>query len=241
MPDDTPRGVLVTRPEAGASETAERVAGLGFVPILAPVLAIAVLPARLPAAGKVQAVLVTSGNALPALGPQFHGVPVLAVGDATAARARAAGFADVTSAGRNAEALAALVQERCRPGGGALLLPTARGEGLVLARLLRGAGFAVVRRTVYAAMPQNALPAAAAEALSRGTVAAALFFSPATARSFTKLLLAALPAGCLKAVDALALSPAVAAPLAPLPWRRLRVADRPSQDALLTLLADPTA
>ncbi len=241
MPDARPRGVLVTRPEAGAAETAERVAGLGFVPVLAPVMAVAPLPARLPPPGRVQAVLVTSGNALPALGAAWHGVPVLAVGDATAGRARAAGFADVTSAGRNAEALAALVRGRCRPGAGALLLPTARGEGLALARSLRGSGFAVVRRTVYAAVPQNALPAAAAEALSRGAVAAALFFSPATARCFTKLLLAALPAGCLNAVDALALSPAVAAPLAPLPWRRLRVADRPSQDALLTLLADPTA
>ena len=233
--------MLVTRPEAGAAETAERVAGLGFVPILAPVLSIAPLPARLPSPGTVQAVLVTSGNALPALGAAWHGVPVFAVGDATAARARAAGFRDVTSAGRNAEALAVLVRERCRPRGGTLLLPTARGEGLALAAELRGGGFAVARRAVYAAVPQKALPAAAAEALSGGAVAAALFLSPATARRFTKLLLAALPAGCLKAVDALALSPAVAAPLALLPWRRLLVADRPSQDALLTLLADPTA
>ena len=241
MPRDTPRGVLVTRPEVGAAETAERVAGLGFVPILAPVLSIVPLPARLPKAAGVQAVLLTSGNALPVLGPEFLEVPVLAVGDATAARARAAGFGNVTSAGRNAEALAALVGARCRADGGTLLLPTGEGEGLVLARTLRAAGFAVARRTVYAAVPQNTLPVAAESALARGEVAAALFFSPATARSFTKLLLAALPAGCLKAVDALALSPAVAAPLAPLPWRRLRVADRPSQDALLTLLADPTA
>lgn len=241
MPEARPRGVLVTRPEAGAAETAERVAGLGFMPILAPVLGIAPLRARLPDPGRMQAVLVTSANALPALGAGFHGVRLFAVGDATAARAVAAGFGDVTSAGRNAEALAALVQARCRPEAGALLLPTARGEGMALARALREAGFAVVRRTVYAAVPQKTLPAAATEALSRGAVAAALFFSSATARAFTKLLLAALPAGCVNDVEALALSPAVAAPLAPLPWRRLRVADRPSQDALLTLLADPTA
>ncbi len=231
--------MLITRPESGANETAARVAALGFTPILAPVLAIAALPARLPEPDGVQAVLVTSSNALPALGPGFHQLKLFAVGDATAARARAAGFADVTSAGRNAEALEALVRERCRPGDGALLLPTARGEGLALAGSLRALGFAVVRRTVYAAVPQKTLPVAAEEALSRGAVGAALFFSAATARSFTKLLLAALPAGCLNAVDALALSPAVAAPLAHLPWRRLRVADRPSQDALLTLLADP--
>jgi hypothetical protein len=50
-----------------------------------------------------------------------------------------------------------------------------------------------------------------------------------------------LPAACLGDIAALALSPAVAAPLAALPWHRLRVADRPTQDALLTLLAESEA
>lgn len=240
MPDARPAGVLITRPDSGARDTAGRVAALGLVPIAAPVLAIEPLPARLPPADRLQAVLLTSANGLPALGRELHGLKLLAVGDATASRARAAGFVEVASAGRNAEALAALVLQRCAPARGALLLPTARGEGVQLARMLRDAGFTVHRRTVYAAVPQKTLPGAAVEALAQGRVGAALFFSPATARGFTKLLLAALPAGCLNVVDAIALSPAVAAPLAPLPWRRLRVADRPTQDALLTLLADPT-
>jgi uroporphyrinogen-III synthase len=181
---------------------------------------------------------VTSANALAALGDALRHLPLYAVGDATAARAREAGFAEVTSAGGNAEALAQLLRGCLSPSQGALLLPMARGEGLSLARDLRQAGFAVLRRAVYAAVPHKSLPAAAGTALSRGEACAALFFSPATARSFTKLLLAALPAECVMAVDALALSPAVAAPLASLPWRRIRVAARPDQDALLTLLAD---
>lgn len=230
-------GVLITRPEPGAQDTAARVAALGFTPIAAPMLAIRPLPARLPT--KIQAVLLTSANALPALPAALHPVPLLAVGDATAARARAAGFASVTSAGGDATALAALVARSLTPANGALLLPAARGEGMALARLLRAAGFAVQRRTVYVALPQNMLAPSTAEALSRGTVAAALFFSAATARQFATLLPAALPVSCLQAVDALALSAAVAAPLAALPWRRLRVAARPTQDALLTLLADP--
>jgi uroporphyrinogen-III synthase len=231
-------GVLITRPEAAAAETARLVAARGLVPVLAPVLAVQALPARLPPVAGLQAVLLTSANALPALGPAYRALPLLAVGDATAARARAAGFAQVCSAGRNAEALAALVSRRCAPARGALLLPSARGEGVELTRMLRDSGFTVQRRAVYAAVPQKTLSAAAAEALSRGDVGAALFFSSASARGFTKLLLAALPARCLNTVDALALSPAVAAPLASLPWRRLRVAEQPTQDALLTLLAD---
>lgn len=229
--------MLITRPEEGAAETARRVTAMGLVPVLAPVLRIEALPARLGAPGGVRAVLVTSGNALASLGPAWHGVPVLAVGDATAARARAAGFLQVESAGRDAAALAGLVAARCRAGD-VLLLPTARGEGLALAGELRRAGFVVRRRAVYAAVPQEALPAAALAALSGGTVRAALFFSPASAHGFVRLLRGVLPPSCLGGVEALALSPAVAAPLALLPWRRLRLADRPTQDALLTLLAD---
>jgi uroporphyrinogen-III synthase len=233
------RVVLVTRPAATAGETLRRVAGLGFEAVAAPMQSIEVRPARLSAAG-VQAVLVTSANAVPALGAALIGLPVFAVGDATASRVRAAGFARVESAAGDARALAALVRARCVPGGGALLLPTARGEGLALASALRAAGFTVRRRAVYAAVPQKALPAQARAALDAGTVAAAMFFSAAGARCFTKLLLAARAADCLKTVDALAISPAVAVPLAPLPWRRLRIAARPDQDAMLTLLADKT-
>jgi len=230
--------VLITRPEPAAHGTAARVAALGLVPILAPMLMIRPLSHGALLAAGVQAVLLTSANALLGLSAALHGVPVLAVGDATADRARAAGFADVTSAGRDAEALAGLVLRRCTLGGGALLLPTARGEGLLLARRLREAGFAVRRRAVYVAVPQKVFPAAAGVALSRRMVGTALFFSPATARSFCRLLRAAMPAECLAAVDALVLSAAIAVPLACLPWRRIRVAARPDQDALLTLLAD---
>ena len=231
--------MLITRPGAAAQDTAARVAALGFVPILAPLLAIRPLAVRLPAGDRLQAVLLTSANALPALGAAFHGVRLLAVGDATAARARAAGFTDVASAGADAAALARLVARHCTPKGGALLLPTARREGMALARRLRDAGFAVQRRAVYAAEPQGKFPDAANAALAQGTVAAVLFFSPSTARGFVRLARPALLEGCLCAVDALALSPAVAVPLARLPWRRIRVAARPDQEALLTLLADP--
>ena len=226
-----------------------RVAALGFTPISAPMSAVRPLPARLPPPASVQAVVLTSANALPAflaapgllptMALELSAVPVLAVGDATASRARATGFTSVISADGDAEALAALVARHCTPGLGTLLLPTARREGLVLARRLRAAGFAVVRRAVYVTVPQSSLARPAVDGLSRGAVDAVLFYSAAAARRFAILLPAALPASCLHLVDALALSPAVAAPLATLPWRRIRVAARPTQDALLTLLTDP--
>jgi uroporphyrinogen-III synthase len=226
--------VLVTRPEPGASETAARLAALGRQPLVAPVLRIA--PRVVSLTRSPQAVLVTSGNALPALPTSLHGRPLLAVGEATAARARAAGFATVHSAGGDAAALAALVARLCRPRDGSLLLVSGAGQGGRLAAALRTQGFCVQRRVAYAAEPVAALPDAALAALQAGEVRAALFFSAETARVFVALLRRALPDQAVRDVAALALSPSVERTLRPLPWRAIRVASHPNQDELLTLL-----
>lgn len=226
--------MLVTRPEPGASETAARLAALGRSALLAPMLTI--VPRPLALKTLPQAVLITSGNALPALPAALHARPLLAVGDATAARAREAGFTDVHSAGRDATALAALAGRICQPAAGTLLLASGAGQGLALAAALRALGFRVHRRIAYAARPVATLPAAVVAALCAGEVAAALFFSAETARVFVNVFGEMRPEGVAGKMDAYALSPAVARALGPLPWRSIRVASHPNQDELLKLL-----
>jgi uroporphyrinogen-III synthase len=226
--------VLVTRPQPGAAETARRLAGMGRTPLVAPVIEIVPLAARLPPPGQVQAVLATSGNAIAALAGHC-GLPLLAVGDATAAKGRARGFTRVHSAGRDAHALAELAARVCDPAGLPLLLASQQGQGRGLVRSLRAAGFTVLHRSAYAARPVADLPEPARTALCGRAVSAALFFSPATARAFVSLA-ATLPAELFAGVDSLAISPAAAAALAPLPWQRVRVAAAPNQDELLGLL-----
>lgn len=225
-----PEQVLVTRPAEQAAATARRLEATGFAPVLAPALVIHAQ--RLAAIPPVQAVLVTSANAIPALPARLRRLPLLAVGDATAECARAAGFADVASAGRDAAALAALAAKRLDPGAGPVLLAAGVSQGTALAVALRGAGFRVLRRIAYAARPARGLPAPARRALARGTVRHALFFSPASARAAVRLL-RGLPTA---AVTALAISPATAAALSPLKWAGIRVASSPDQEALLALL-----
>jgi uroporphyrinogen-III synthase len=229
------RAVLVTRPQPGAAQTARRVAAMGLHPIVAPMLRILPLAAELPPPGFIQAILVTSANALPALGPEFHDTPLLAVGDATASRAADAGFRQVRSATGDADALAALAITACGPPG-TLLLVGAQGQGVALADRLRHAGFSVVHHVVYAAIPATALPEEALTALADGTLAAALFFSPVTSVTFAALA-SGLPRTMMADTDAIAISAAAASPLFPLPWRRIRVASRPNQEELLALLA----
>lgn len=226
------RLVLVTRPEPGASETAAALEARGFMPVVAPMLTVRALPVRLPPA--VGAVLVSSGNALPALPAALHGVALLAVGEATAARARAAGFRRVCSADGDAAALAALAS-RVLPPGVPVLLATGAGQGAALAADLRGRGFPVHRRAVYAARPVRRLPPAARAALAGTGLRAVLFLSAETARAFVRALPAALrPA--LAEVDALAIGQPAAQAVMHLPWRSVRVSAKPTLEFMMAML-----
>jgi uroporphyrinogen-III synthase len=228
------RSILVTRPEPGASGTATRLAAAGWRPVIAPFLTVQPCAPRLPAPDGLLAVLAPSGNAAAALPESHHGLPLLAVGDATAERARAAGFATVHSAAGDASALTALAVRLLDPARGALLLACGMGQGEGLATMLRRDGFRVHRRTVYIARGVRRFPPAAAAALGEG-LHAALFFSAETARVFARLL----PRGLLPAlagVEALVIGSDAAAALQHLPWCGVRVAVRPTQDGVLALL-----
>lgn len=225
-------GVLVTRPEPGAAETAARLAAMGFAPILAPALLLAPRPLAPPS--RAQALLLTSRAAARALTP--WAIPVLAVGAATAEAARAQGFAEVRAAGGDATALAELCAATLRPADGPLLLAVGAAYSLDLTALLRAQGFRVIRRVVYAAREAPALPDPAADALRAGQVSHAMFFSPRSAACSVALLSRAGLAEAMGGIEALAISPRVASALQALPWRRIRVAGRPDQDHLLELL-----
>ena len=233
---DDGRGVLITRPEPGGRETAAHVAALGYRPIAAPLLEIRALRAALPAAKRLHAILATSGNAIPSLPASHHRLPLFAVGGATAARARDAGFIQVSSADGDAHALAELVARSCNRRAGPLLLTAGRGQGEALAADLRARGFRVIRRVVYAAVPAVCLPATAREALHSDGLVAALFFSAETARQCVRLLRAEGLQEAVRRVDALAISQAAHVALQALPWRCIRIATRPNQDAMLALL-----
>lgn len=228
--------VLITRPEPGASETAARVAAMGMTPVVAPVLEVQPIDVAERGLDRIAATLLTSRNAIASCPRLCHGRPAFAVGDATAAQARAAGFNAVRSASGNAAALAALVAGALSPNAGPLFLPAGQGQGQGLARDLRDRGFRVIRRLGYRTRPARVLPDAARTHLRAGDVEAALFFSGETARHFVRLLRAAGLANSVVSIEAVAISDRATVALRALPWRRISVASKPNQDAMLTLL-----
>ena len=226
------RAVLITRPEPGAAESARAVAALGWEAVLAPALTLTTLPFKAPA--NCKAIIITSRAAARALPP--CALPVIAVGEASAAEARARGFADVRAAAGDAQALAALIGTTLKPEGGSLCLAIGEGYALDLAAALRAKGFRVIRRVVYAARPSAGLPGEAQQALRDGSVYAALFTSPRLARETIRLLRDAGLQPAASRISAIALSPRIAAALSALPWAEIRTAARPDHAALLACL-----
>jgi uroporphyrinogen-III synthase len=231
--------VLVTRPEPQATRTAELLAERGHRTHAAPLAVIEPLEAELPAAVAVDAVLLTSANAVPALQAYLH-LPVYTVGDATAAAARAAGAGQVVSADGDWVRLAALLRGPAGPPAGSRLLHL---SGTViagdLAGAVRAAGFACDRRTVYTVRPATTLPPELLRLLAVGTLDAALFFSPLHARIWCRLVAKAAMEAELAGIRAVCLSEAVAQPLRELGWRSVEVAAAPTLPALIDCLEGP--
>ena len=238
MPSRLGRRALVTRPRAEAVALAEALAARGIEAVIEPLLDIHYRDAPAPDLAGVQAVLCTSANGVRALArlTREREVALFAVGEASAARARAEGFLRVESAGGNVDDLARLARERRRPEGGRLLHVAGSDVAGDLAGILRESGFAIDRVVLYEARPVSGLSAPAAAALRSGLIDFALFFSPRTAAVFARLADQAELGAALRNVTAVSISAAADRALADLAFRDRLIADTPDQDALLAML-----
>lgn len=235
----SPPCAIVTRPQPDCAALAADLTDQGFETIQAPMLEIAAVCRSPVDLAGVQAVLLTSAAAARNAGDAagLKSVPVFAVGNATAAAARDAGFIDVASAAGDAEALAQLVTAHCDPGAGGLLHLSGNVVASDLAEALGDSEFVLHRTVVYEARPAPAMPAAAGAALADGSVDAVLFFSPRSAATFVNLVRRAdAAAGCRDAL-AFCISAAVAEAASELEWRAVHRAARPNWAAMTNLIA----
>jgi len=237
---------LITRPEEDAAPLAAALIQRGIETSIESLLSIRTLPEADVDLTGVQAILFTSANGVRAFaelaaakGPaEWREIPVFAVGDATARTARAAGFAQVSSAAGNVESLAELIAAKLDPQKGALFHAAGSAVAGDLAGLLGGRGFELRRSMIYEAHPAERLSPSTVEALEQGGFDLILFFSPRTAATFASLTQAAggkAVEGCRRAA-ALCLSPAVASVVSALPFRAVESADHPDLPSMLQLV-----
>jgi uroporphyrinogen-III synthase len=228
---------LITRPLEDAKPLAELLAGRGVECTVEPLLEIAPHPEAAIDLDGVQALLFTSANGVRAFAAKSsrRDLKVLTVGDGSATTAREVGFSDVTAAGGDVDALAALVIDKLDPKAG----PLFHGAASVLAGDLQGkleaAGFSLRRVVLYEAKTATTLTHETRMNLALGGLDMVLLFSPRTARTFAELWRAA-EAPSLGKTTALCLSAAVAREIGDLGWQRIETAASPDQPAMLSLV-----
>jgi uroporphyrinogen-III synthase len=230
--------VLITRPADLAERTAARARALGHEVVLAPVMATRPRASPPPSLADVQAVVVTSRNAVTATARLAPERPVYAVGEGTAAALADAGIALAGVGDGDGVSLARLLAHRLAPSAGALLHPTGEVWARGLADALRDAGFDYRPWVVYAAEPARSLPEPALAALAARSIDAVTLHSPRSARLFAARLGEAALTDAVEGAVALCLSDNVAAAAHELRWRAVKIAARSDETGMGGLLED---
>ena len=215
--------IWITRAQPEADATAGRLRALRHEPVVAPVLEVQPAGAA-PSLDGAGALAFTSRNgvrAFAALSPE-RGLPVFAVGDATADAARAAGFSEVASASGDLAALADRIAGRQAALKGPVLYASPEDPAGDLVAALQARGVAARAQVVYRTAPADfTLPPDVDVVLIHSAKAARrLAEDPAVA-----------PAA--PAMAAICISPAAAQPLQGLGFREVLTAPAPNETALL--------
>lgn len=225
-----PRRIWITRAQPAAEATADRVREMGHEPIVAPLIELRPVEAAVDLSG-VAALAFTSANgvrAFAAAEPR-RDLTVYAVGGATAAAAKAAGFRGVLASDGDVAALAERIVSRRRELKGVVLHPGAAEPAGDLCGALAEAGIEARPLVLYEAVD---VPPAPALVAGLPGLDAVLLHSPRAA-SILAGFLAEHPAPGLRA---LCLSAAIARPLAKAKLRQLASAPFPIEAALLNLI-----
>lgn len=231
--------LLVTRPEPDAAGTAARLRALGHQALVQPLLNVAFTDP--PDATRPAALVLTSRNGVRALerwpeAADWHGIPVFAVGDATAEGARAAGFEAVASAAGDGPELAGMILGLQPSSAGPLLYPAAEDRAPALEDRLRAAGYDLQVVVAYRTVPAEGLAAEVRAGLADGSLQGVLLYSQRTAAIFRDLVIAAGLRASLGRCTLFALSQGIASAVRHLAAGAIMVAARPDEASLLALI-----
>lgn len=234
--------LLVTRPREDADPLARSLDEAGHEVVVSPLLEIVFHDEVVLPPGPFQALLITSANGARALARRgdvdaLKSLRVFTVGQASAEAMLSAGFRWVESADSDVDSLAAAVSIELSPMAGALLHVAGSVVAGDLSNVLAMQGFQVARAVLYEARVPSHLPTAIVDRLSAGQLDGALFFSPRTAKTFLQLVEAAGLMDMARDLEMFCLSQNVAQILREAGFSRCSIAQEPSQDALLRLIA----
>ncbi|AZO10692.1 MULTISPECIES: uroporphyrinogen-III synthase [unclassified Mesorhizobium] len=232
-------GVLVTRPEPGASRTARRLEAQGFQPVLLPLTTTRALPVEADVVRGAAAVAVTSANAVrhapKELIAALAALPCHAVGKRTAEACRTAGFSSVSEAAGDAEALAAAIGSDLA--GKAIVYLCGRVRFPVFEERLAAAGVQVHAMETYDTAQLSYTDEEIQARLSGWSPDMVLLYSANAAAALSRLARRPALRGVFEKAAFFALSARVGGALDGIAEGRIHIAPQPDEDALLRLLS----
>lgn len=237
----TGRRVLVTRPQPGAANTAQRLEEMGFSPVILPLSQTQGLTVSLPdIPDTIGAVAVTSVNAIrhaPAeIAARLAGLRCFAVGRKTAAAASKAGFSNVVEGPGDAAGLAAMVAGEARPGTLVAYL-TGRVRLDSFEAGLAKAGIHTFAIETYDTLALDYSATELAGRLGKHRIDAVLIYSSKSAQAVTTITCRSEWDSQFEETRYFCLSPRIAEKLQGSVPDRISIAAEPTEDALLALLA----
>jgi uroporphyrinogen-III synthase len=232
--------VLITRPQPGAAQTAERLETLRFEPACLPLTEIRPTFAGLPARCEFDAVAIPSANAIrhtqPALLRAVVALPAFAVGRATAEAATKAGFKNTTVGPGYGQGLATLMAGRLARGTRVIYMcGHVRTRGFE--ETLREAGIEVTPVEVYDTVTLDYSDEELRAVLGSKAFDTVLLYSRIAARFFLELTDRSVMLPLLDRATLVCMSERVAEPLSSFGDERIRIAAEPNEEAMLARLA----
>jgi uroporphyrinogen-III synthase len=244
--------LLLTRPADDAERTRAVLLARGHDVVLAPLLSVVPVPVAIGEGSwreSWDAVIFTSANACRAVAATLAGNanhphlaalltrPAYVVGGRTAAAARAAGFTRIESADGDADALLRLIATHFKGSEKAdarLLYLVGEDRAADIAAALASEKIVVETMSVYKAEAATGLPDDVLRALAAREIGGVLHFSVRSAQAYLRC--AGVGQAAALAPVQFCLSPRIAAVVKEAGARRIAVATRPEEAALLALI-----
>jgi uroporphyrinogen-III synthase len=232
------RTVLVTRPEPGATRTAERLRALGFTPLLLPLTKIVPLDIK-PPGGPFDAVAITSANALRHTPEIFLAtlldLPCFVVGEATGAIARSMGFRLVVAGDEGGASLAWKINVSL-PAGARILYLTGRVRSPELEQTVERARHQIIPVECYDTVLTGYSADYLRDLFCGNPVDACVIYSRQGAEAFNELIRMRMISHLFEKTQFFCLSRSIAHVLSGNKNSAIRIAATPDETALLALL-----
>ena len=233
--------VLVTRPEPDASLTKAALEAAGIEAIVSPLMTFSFEPVEDLGPGHVQAIIVTSRNAVRSLAksPVLQGLinlPVFAVGPRSARDAHDLGFHGVMEGPGTASELPALIFSHSDPAGGKLVHFAGYKLAFDLEGALKERGFQVQTERCYHAQSAEQFMPAAEDALRSGQIDAVVLMSPEASRTYARLIGSSGLEAKAADVACICISKSTADALEPFKPKSVNVAERANLEEVLALV-----